>query len=103
MAPFVVHLHRAVALVAGKPVHAKAGQPLDTPGDRERLVRRVDPGAVHPRVDLDQDPDRAAGVDRRSGERLCIADVIDVDEDIRLAREERRGAAFLPDRRAGSR
>ena len=95
MAPFAVHLHRAVALVAGQAVHTKAGQLLDPPGEHERLGRRVDPGAMHARVDLDQDPDGAPRFDRRGRERLRVADVIDVDEDIRLPREERRGTTFL--------
>ena len=55
----------------------------------------VHPGAMHPGVDLHEDAEGRARRDSSHGERLRIADVVDVDEDVRLAGQERRRASLL--------
>ena len=84
-----------MALVAGQAVHPESGQLLDPSGHREGLLGRVDPGAVHAGVHLDQDPERGPGLERRGGKGLRVADVVDVDQDVRLARQERRGTPLV--------
>jgi hypothetical protein len=91
----LVELERAVALIAGQAREGEARRVHDRAGQRQGLVGRGDATAVHALVDVDHDPDRAAGGDRGARQLGDLGGVVDRRRHLRLAGEERERPGLL--------